>query len=65
MLCIEDIIHELSTSGKYFNEAMSFLGFFLLSPIDEIKDKVNIKFSNGGQQGFRGDQINELLKKMI
>ncbi len=65
VLCIEDIVHELSISGKYFNEVMNFLGFFLLSPNEEIKDKVNIQFSKGGQQGFRGDKINELLKKMI
>jgi hypothetical protein len=44
---------------------MNFLGFFLLSPTEEIKDKVNIRFSKGGQQGFRGDKINELLKQMI
>lgn len=65
ILCLEDIIHELSTGGVHFNEAMNFLGFFLLSPTDEIKDKVNIKFSKGGQQGCRGDKINELLKQMI
>ncbi len=65
ILCIEDIIHELSTTGKSFNEVMNFLGFFLLSPNEEIMDKVNVQFSKGGQQGFRGDQINDLLKKMI
>lgn len=65
ILCIEDIVHELSTGGKYLNETMNFLGFFLLSPNEEVKEKVNITFSKGGNQGFRGDKINELLKNMI
>lgn len=65
ILCLEDIIHELGTCGKYFNDVMSFLGFFLLSPNDEVKEKVNIPFMRGGSHGFRGDKINELLKKMI
>jgi hypothetical protein len=59
------MVHELSSNGPHFNEVMKFLGFFLLSPTEEIKEKVNIQFFRGGQQGFRGDKINELLKKMI
>ncbi len=65
ILCIEDLIHELSNGGKHFNEAMSFLGFFLLSPSEDVKEKVNVKFFRGGAQGFRGDKINELLANMI
>jgi large subunit ribosomal protein L7e len=65
MLCLEDIIYELSNNGTHFNEAMNFLGFFLLSPVDDIKEKVNVQFFRGGSQGFRGDKINDLLKKMI
>lgn len=65
ILCIDDIVHELATCGKGFNEAIKFLGFFLLSPSEDVKDKVNINFSKGGNQGFRADKINDLLKKMI
>jgi hypothetical protein len=32
---------------------------------DDGFDKANISFEKGGAQGFRGDKINELLKKMI
>lgn len=65
ILCLEDIVYELSGKGKHFNEAMEFLGFFLLSPCEDVKEKVNVKFEKGGQQGSRGDKINDLLKKMI
>jgi len=65
LVCIEDIVHELATCGKRFKEVVNFLGFFLLSPTDEVKKKIHLKVEKGGAQGFRGDKINELLKKMI
>jgi large subunit ribosomal protein L7e len=65
ILCMEDIVHELSKCGKHFGDVMKFLGFFLLSPIEEIQSQVNIPFYKGGQHGFRGDKVNDLLKQMI
>jgi large subunit ribosomal protein L7e len=65
ILCVEDIIYELSKCGKFFNEVNQFLGFFLLSSTEEVKSQVNLPFYKGGQHGFRGDKINELLKQMI
>jgi large subunit ribosomal protein L7e len=65
ILVLEDIIHEINKCGEHFNDVMKFLGFFLLSPTDEVKEKINVPFFRGGSQGFRGDKINELLKKMI
>jgi 60S ribosomal protein uL30 len=65
IVCIEDLIHELASCGKNFNQVINFLGFILLSPTDEVKKKIHIKVKKGGSQGFRGDKINELLKKMI
>jgi len=65
LVCIEDIVHELATCGKQFKEVVNFLGFFLLSPTEEVKKKIHLKVEKGGSQGFRGDKINELLKKMI
>ena len=44
---------------------MKFIGFFLLSPCEDVQSKVNINYLKGGAQGFRADKINELLKKMI
>ena len=65
IICLEDIVHELAVCGKNFASVSNFLGFFLLSPTEEIKEKINIPFYKGGAQGFRGDDMNELLKKMI
>lgn len=65
IFCLEDIIHELSIESKHSKEVLNYLGYFMLAQCDEIKDKVNIAFVKGGNQGFRGDKINSLLKKMI
>jgi hypothetical protein len=55
----------MTVCGKNFAEIANFLGFFLLSPTEEIKEKIQIPFYKGGSQGFRGDNMNDLLKKMI
>ena len=65
VLCLEDMIFEIQKCGKNFNEMMKFIGFFLLSPSEEVQSKVNINYLKGGAQGFRADKINDLLKKMI
>jgi len=65
VLCLEDIIFEIQKCGQNFNEVMKFIGFFLLSPCEDVQSKVNINYLKGGAQGFRADKINELLKKMI
>jgi large subunit ribosomal protein L7e len=65
ILCLEDIVYELSKCGKYYPDVMTFLGYFLLSPTEAVQSQVNIPYYKGGQHGFRGDKINELLKNMI
>lgn len=44
---------------------MEFLGFFLLSPTEELKENTIKPYFKGGNTGFRGDEINSLCKKMI
>jgi large subunit ribosomal protein L7e len=65
IIVFEDMVHELYTCGEHFNDVMNFLGYFLLSPTEELKEKITISFSKGGSQGFRGNKINDLLKNMI
>lgn len=65
IICIEDIIHELTKETKNSKEVLHYLGYFKLASNDEGFHKVNVSFEKGGSQGFRGDKINELLKKMI
>ena len=65
IICLEDIIHELSYETKNAPYVLDYLGYFKLSRKDEGFDKVNIPFNKGGNQGFRGEKINSLLKLMI
>ncbi len=65
IICLEDIIHELTYETKNSPFILQFLGYFKLSRKDEGFDKVNIPFNKGGNQGFRGEKINSLLKLMI
>ena len=65
IICLEDIIHELSYETKNAPYVLDYLGYFKLSSKDEGFDKVNIPFNKGGNQGFRGEKINSLLKLMI
>ena len=65
IVCIEDIIFELSKETQNAKEVLAYLGYFKLEKNDDGFDKANISFEKGGNQGFRGDKINALLKKMI
>lgn len=65
IVCIEDIIFELSKETQNAKEVLGYLGYFKLEKNDDGFDKANISFEKGGNQGFRGDKINALLKKMI
>ncbi len=65
IVCIEDIIFELTKETKNAKDVLNYLGYFKLEKNDDGFDKANISFEKGGAQGFRGDKINELLKKMI
>ena len=65
IVCIEDIIFELTKETENAKHVLNYLGYFKLEKNDEGFDKANISFEKGGNQGFRGDKINALLKKMI
>ena len=65
IVCIEDIIFELTKETKNAKDVLNYLGYFKLEKNDDGFDKANIAFEKGGNQGFRGDSINALLKKMI
>lgn len=66
IICMEDLIHELSSpKSKNFDKAMGFLGFFLLSPCEMLKENSVLPYHKGGCSGYRGDEINKLAKQMI
>jgi large subunit ribosomal protein L7e len=62
---VEDLIHEITTSGPNFKVANNFLWPFKLnSPRKGFEEKRH-PYQNGGVWGNREDQINELVKRML
>ncbi|KNC72799.1 hypothetical protein SARC_14638 [Sphaeroforma arctica JP610] len=62
IICLDDIIHEISTSGDHFNDANNFLWPFKLAKPAEVKRAVKVKNPktlNVG--GDKGDEINTLI----
>jgi len=65
IICIEDIIHEISTCGPHFKEANNFLWPFKLSaPLGGFTRFKKIHFSQGGDHGNREEHINPLVRRM-
>ncbi|KAI4534656.1 hypothetical protein MG293_015516 [Ovis ammon polii] len=61
IICMEDLIHEIYTTGKRFKEANNFLWpFKLSSPRGGMKKKTT-HFVEGGDAGNREDQIYRLI----
>uniref|UniRef100_A0A2K5PDV8 Large ribosomal subunit protein uL30-like ferredoxin-like fold domain-containing protein n=1 Tax=Cebus imitator TaxID=2715852 RepID=A0A2K5PDV8_CEBIM len=64
IICMEDLIHQIYTVGKCFQEANNFLwSFKLSSPWGGMKIKTT-HFVEGGDAGNREDQINRLIRRM-
>jgi 60S ribosomal protein uL30 len=65
IICMEDLVHELYTSGPHFKEASNFVWpFKLSSPLGGYKKKLN-HFTEGGDAGNRGDEINKFVKRLL
>ena len=65
IVCVEDVIHELFTTGPHFKEVANFLWpCKLSSPTGGFKMKL-LHYNEGGDAGDRGEKIHELVKKMI
>ena len=66
VICIEDIIYELSSVLSANRElVMNYIGFFLLSPTETVKENAIKPYYKGGNTGFRGERINDLISLMI
>ena len=64
IICIEDLIHEITTVGPHFKEANNFLWpFKLTSPVQGFEKKRH-PYQNGGAFGNREERINELINRM-
>merc|ERR1712212_632484 len=65
IVCMEDLVHEIISCGKFFKQANSFLWPFKLNnPAGGWNRKSN-HYVNGGDYGNRELQINRLLRKVI
>jgi len=64
IICIEDLVHEITTVGPHFKEANNFLWPFKLnSPLGGYTQK-GIHYTEGGDYGNREEQINKLVRRM-
>uniref|UniRef100_A0A1A8QE01 Ribosomal protein L7-like 1 n=1 Tax=Nothobranchius pienaari TaxID=704102 RepID=A0A1A8QE01_9TELE len=62
LICLEDLIHEIYSVGKNFRAANNFLLPFKLSvPRHAAKDKVGL-LKDVGDPGFRGTNINAIIR---
>jgi len=65
IVCLEDIIHQVITVGPHFKAVNTFLLLFRLNlPAGGWKKRSRL-FADGGECGARGNEINELLRRMI
>ncbi|KAF4791868.1 60S ribosomal protein L7-like 1 [Turdus rufiventris] len=64
IICLEDLIHEIYTTGKYFKRVTSFLWPFHLS-VARHASRNRVGFlKEMGKPGFRGDAINQLIRQL-
>jgi hypothetical protein len=64
IVCVEDLVHEIYTTGPHFKEAANFLWPIKLSnPRGGSTDK-GTHFIEGGEYGNREKYINDLVKRM-
>merc|ERR1711970_1140055 len=65
IVCMEDLVHEIYTQGRFFKMANSFLWPFKLNnPAGGWRRKAN-HYVNGGDFGNRELQINRLIRKCV
>lgn len=66
IICVEDVVHEVYTVGPNFDKiTRAIYPFMLPNPKDGWIGKKGLGFQKGGVAGFRGDQLNELLKTIL
>uniref|UniRef100_A0A1W7R9P1 Large ribosomal subunit protein uL30 n=1 Tax=Hadrurus spadix TaxID=141984 RepID=A0A1W7R9P1_9SCOR len=65
IICVEDLIHEIYTTGPHFKQAANFLWHFKLNNPKGGWRKKTIHYVEGGDFGNREEKLNIILKKMI
>ncbi|NXW17311.1 RL7L protein, partial [Circaetus pectoralis] len=64
IICLEDLIHEIYSAGKYFKQVTNFLWPFHLSVARHAsRNKVGF-LKEMGKPGCRGEAINQLIRQL-
>jgi len=65
MICMEDLVHELTSVGKSFDAVATFLRPFPLSATRSRFEKKLLSVKQGKDYGDRGEEIDEFIKQML
>jgi len=65
LICIEDVVHEITSCGELFEEANNFIWSFKLTGPKSGFKKLTTPFHADGVWGNREDKINDFVQLMI
>lgn len=65
IICVEDLVHEISAVGNSFDMANQFLWPFSLMDTKTEFERRTLKMHDGKNYGDRGDAINEYLQDVL
>jgi len=65
IICVEDLVHEIHSSGKEFRAASSFLWPFRLTAPKTLFETQKLNDKEGRIYGDRGEEIDKLVKQML
>jgi len=65
MICMEDLVHELTSVGKSFDAVATFLRPFPLSATRSQFEKKLLSVKQGKDYGDRGEEIDDFIKQML
>lgn len=63
--CVEDIVNQIVTCGKQYKRVNTALNVFKLNTPTGGWTAKKINYVEGGDAGFRGDNINQLVARMV
>lgn len=65
IICMEDMIHELTNTGEGFGVVSKFLSPFPLNPSRSKFEKEKLKHKQGKDYGDKGEEIDDYIKQML
>lgn len=65
IICMEDMVHELTAVGDAFDAVTKFLWPFPLTAVRSKFEKEKLSLKQGKDYGDKGDEIDEYIKQML